>query len=101
MVLKAQGYSGQGFSPRGEKARYVLPPAFRNAIAPGKDDTRTLCLVKHDRWNCLAGFGLARTESFEAQLDREENNAVKLGKEKLPITPILAYRLLDQTKERS
>jgi MraZ protein len=81
VALKAQGYSGQGFSPRGEKARYVLPPAFRNAIAPNKDDARTLCLVKHDRWNCLTGFGLARTESFEAQLDREEDNAVRLGKE--------------------
>lgn len=81
MALKAQGYSGQGFSPRGEKGRYVLPPAFRNAIAPSASDARTLCLAKHDRWNCLTGFGLARTESFEAQLDREEDNAVKLGKD--------------------
>jgi len=75
------GYSGQGFSPRGEKGRYVLPPAFRNAIAPAAADTRTLCLVKHDRWNCLAGFGLARTESFDEQVGREEDNAVRLGKE--------------------
>ena len=78
-VAKAPaGYSGQGFSPRGDKGRYVLPPAFRNAIAPGPTDERTLCLAKHDRWNCLTGFGLARTESFEAQLDREEDNAVRL-----------------------
>jgi len=75
------GYSGQGFSPRGEKGRYVLPPAFRNAIAPDVGDTRTLCLAKHDRWNCLTGFGLARTASFDAQIDREEDNAVKLGKD--------------------
>src|SRR5690606_206023 len=75
------GYSGQGFSPRGDKSRYVLPPAFRNAIAPTDKDPRTLCLVKHDRWNCLTGFGLARTETFDAQLDREEDNAVRLGKE--------------------
>ena len=65
------GYSGQGFSPRGEKGRYVLPPAFRNAIASGPDDPRTLCLARHDRWNCLTGFGLSRTDSFEAQLGRE------------------------------
>jgi len=74
----AGGYSGQGFSPRGEKGRYVLPPAFRNAIAANGADSR-LCLAKHDRWNCLAGFGLARTETFEAQLDREEDNAVARG----------------------
>jgi MraZ protein len=75
------GYSGQGFSLRGEKDRYVLPPAFRNAIAPAADAPRTLCLAKHDRWNCLTGFGLSRTESFEELLDREEDNAIKLGKE--------------------
>ena len=78
MALKAPGgYSGQGFSPRGEKGRYVLPPAFRNAIAPTDKDPRTLCLVKHDRWNCLSGFGLSRTATFEAQLEREEDNAVR------------------------
>ncbi len=81
MALKAPGYSGQGFSPRGEKGRYVLPPAFRHAIAPGKDDDRTLCLAKHDRWKCLIGFGLARTASFDEQLDREEESALRLGKE--------------------
>ena len=80
MAKAPAGYSGQGFSPRGDKGRYVLPPAFRNAIAPTDKDPRTLCLVKHDRWNCLTGFGLARTDSFEAQLDREEDNAVRLGK---------------------
>lgn len=77
----ASGYSGQGFSPRGEKGRFVLPPAFRNAIASGKDDPRTLCLAKHDRWNCLTGFGLARTETFDAQLDREEEGALRLQRE--------------------
>ena len=75
------GYSGQGFSLRGEKGRYVLPPAFRNAIAPGDSSPRTLCLAKHDRWNCLTGFGLDRTASFEGQIDREEDNAVRLGKD--------------------
>jgi len=81
-VAKApSGYRGQGFSPRGDKGRYVLPPAFRNAIAPTERDPRTLCLVKHDRWNCLMGFGLARTETFEELLDREESNAVALRKE--------------------
>ena len=81
MAKAPSGYSGQGFSPRGDKGRYVLPPAFRNAIAPGERDPRTLCLVKHDRWNCLTGFGLASTDGFEQQLDREENSALRLHKE--------------------
>ena len=75
------GYSGQGFSLRGEKGRYVLPPAFRNAIAPDADAPRVLCVAKHDRWPCLSGFGLDRTASFEDQLDREEENAVRRGQE--------------------
>jgi hypothetical protein len=28
-----------------------------------------------------AGFGLARTESFDEQIGREEDNAVRLGKD--------------------
>lgn len=55
----------------------MLPPSFRKAIAPTEDDPRTLCLAKHDRWNCLVGFGLARTDTFEAQLDREEEAALR------------------------
>jgi len=77
----ASGYSGQGFSPRGEKGRYVLPPAFRNAIAPTSADERVLCVAKHDRWNCLTGFGLGRKATFEAQLDREQESALRLGRE--------------------
>jgi MraZ protein len=81
-VAKAPaGYSGQGFSPRGEKCRYVLPPAFRNAIAPTPGDARTLCLAKHDRWNCLTGFGIARTETFDTLAGIDEDNAIRLGKE--------------------
>ena len=81
MAKAPAGYRGQGFSPRGDKGRYVLPPAFRNAIAPGERDPRTLCLAKHDRWNCLTGFDIARTETFEAQLDREQDSAISLKKE--------------------
>ena len=81
MAASAPGYSGQGFSLRGEKGRYVLPPAFRNAIAPVADAPRTLCLAKHDRWNCLTGFGLARTAGFNAMLEREEERATRLGQD--------------------
>jgi MraZ protein len=75
------GYSGQGFSPRGEKGRYVLPPTFRKAIAPAESAPRTLCLGKHDRWNCLVGFGLDRTASFESLIDRAEESALRAGKD--------------------
>ena len=74
------GYSGQAYSPAGDKGRYVLPPLFRKAVKESSD-SRTLCLTKHDRWNCLVGFGLSRKLEFEAQLDREEDRATALGKD--------------------
>lgn len=72
------GYSGQAFSPAGDKGRFVLPSAFRKAV---KDSSggRVLCLAAHDRFDCLIGFGLSRTEKLEAQLEREEERAIRLG----------------------
>lgn len=76
MSLGAGKYSGQGFSLRGEKGRYVLPPIFRKAVKDSSDG-RVLCLAKHERWNCLVGFGLSRRLELEAQLDREERIAIE------------------------
>ncbi len=74
------GYSGQGFSLKGEKGRYVLPPAFRKAVKESSDG-RVLCLAKHERWSCLTGFGLSRREEFADQIDREEERAIRLGQD--------------------
>jgi MraZ protein len=71
-------YSGQGFSLRGEKGRFVLPPAFRKPVAQSSDG-KTLCLGKHERWNCLTGFGLSRSAELEAQIEREEDRAIRTG----------------------
>jgi MraZ protein len=72
-------YSGQGFSPIGEKGRFVLPPDFRKAVKESGEGERVLCLAKHDRWRCLVGFGLSRLVTLEDQLDREERNALDRG----------------------
>ncbi len=74
-------YSGQGFSLRGEKGRFVLPPQFRKSVRESSDGNRTLCLAKHERWNCLTGFGLSRRDAFAAQLDREEEIALQAARE--------------------
>ncbi len=68
----AISYSGMDFSLRGEKNRFVLPPQFRKIVKQSSGDSRILCLDKHERWNCLTGFGLSRQNEFAAQLDREE-----------------------------
>jgi MraZ protein len=74
------GYSGQAYSPAGDKGRFVLPPLFRKAVKDSSDG-RVLCLSKHDRWNCLVGFGLSRKDELEVQLDREEEAAFKFGRD--------------------
>ncbi len=73
------GYNGQAYSPAGEKGRFVLPPAFRKAVKESSGGNRTLCLAAHDRFDCLIGFGLSRTEKLDVQLDREEERAIRLG----------------------
>ncbi len=73
-------YSGQGFSLRGEKGRFVLPPQFRKSVRDSSDN-RILCLAKHERWNCLTGFGLSRKNAFFAQIEREEGLAIQRGQD--------------------
>ena len=81
MEGQAISYSGQGFSLRGEKGRFVLPPQFRKSVRESSEGNRTLCLAKHERWNCLTGFGLSRKDAFTAQIDREEMLAIQRGHE--------------------
>lgn len=75
------GYSGQAYSPAGDKGRFVLPPDFRKAVKESSASSKILCLAKHDRWKCLVGFGLSRHDELEDQLDREEDRAIRAGKE--------------------
>ncbi|MFN2098584.1 division/cell wall cluster transcriptional repressor MraZ [Altererythrobacter sp. MF3-039] len=72
------GYSGQAYSPAGDKGRFTLPPLFRKAVRESSEG-RILCLAKHDRWDCLTGFGLSRKPELEDQLDREEERAIRTG----------------------
>lgn len=74
-------YSGQAYSLGGDKGRYVLPPAFRKAVKDSSDGARTLCLVAHERFDCLIGFGLSRIAKLHEQLEREEERAIRLGQD--------------------
>jgi MraZ protein len=56
----------------------VLPSAFRKAVKDSSNG-RILCLAAHDRFACLVGFGLSRTDKLETQLEREEERAIRLG----------------------
>lgn len=74
-------YSGQGFSLQGDKGRFVLPPQLRKMVKDSSGGAKVLCLAKHDRWQCLTGFGLSRKDDLAAQLDREEALAAQAGRD--------------------
>jgi MraZ protein len=78
-VSASTGYSGQAFSPAGDKGRFVLPPDFRNAIKDKSDGAKTLCLARHHKWPCLVGFDLGYESQLEDQLAYEEEMAVRAG----------------------
>lgn len=77
-------YNGQGFSLKGEKDRFVLPPDFRKALKESGADAagharKELCLQLHPDFPCLVAFGLGREAELDAQLDKEEENALRRG----------------------
>ena len=77
-------FNGQGFSLKGEKDRFVLPPDFRKALREsGTDETgavrKELCLQLHPDFPCLIAFGLGREAELDDLLDREEENALRRG----------------------
>jgi MraZ protein len=72
-------YSGQGFSPKGDKDRFVLPAGFRKSVTESSEGKGVLLVSKHDKWECLIGYGLSRRDGFEAQIDREEELAARTG----------------------
>ena len=78
-MAAAGAYNGQAYSPIGDKGRFVLPPAFRKEVKAASGGSKTLCLMVHDRFDCLVGFGLSRIDKLHEQLDREEERAIRLG----------------------
>ncbi len=79
MASAAQGYYGNGFSPRGEKDRYVLPGDFRAAVLTASANQPILCLDTHHQLPCLVGFGLSRADGFADQISHEERIALERG----------------------
>lgn len=76
----AMQYWGQGFSPRGDKHRFVLPADFRSAVKEASGNNRILCLDKHTSLPAMVGFGLDRTRYFHIELEEEKQQAKEDGK---------------------
>ncbi len=71
-------YFGNGFSPRGDKSRFVLPTDFRTTVQAASD-AQILCLDLHHKLPCMVGFGLSRANGFGDQILHEERVALERG----------------------
>jgi len=72
-------YRGQDFSLLRDKGRFVLPARFRKTIKDSSGGRPVICLLRHNRWPCLSGFGLSFADGFDALLDREQAEADRKG----------------------
>ena len=81
-------YSGQGFSPKGDKERFVLPANFRKAVTESSGSKNLLLVSKHPTWECLVGYGESRRDGLLAEIDRAEELAARAGQ---PFDRDMAY----------
>lgn len=79
-VSGVYAYSGSGISAIDDKGRLSVPAFLRKDLIASSDG-RTVCVGKHEKWDCLVGFGLSRKIDMLADIDREENNAIARGEE--------------------
>lgn len=77
-VSGVYAYSGSGISAIDDKGRLSVPAFLRKDLIASSDG-RTVCVGKHEKWDCLVGFGLSRKIDMLADIDREENNAIARG----------------------
>lgn len=68
-------YSGSGISAIDDKGRLSVPAFLRKDLIASSDG-RVLCLGKHEKWDCLVGFGLSRKIDMLAEIDKEEEIAI-------------------------
>ena len=75
MTGRSAIYSGQFLSPKGDKDRYVLPANFRRTVTESSSGKNLLLVAKHEKWECLIGYGESRRDGLLDQIDREEQLA--------------------------
>lgn len=76
MASRPYIYSGQGFSLQRDKSRFVLPTQFRGTVKESSGRA-VVCFAKHDRWDCLTGYGLSRVDEFDQLIREEQANAIQ------------------------
>lgn len=70
-------FGGHGFSPKGDKGRYVLPAQFRKLVTESSGGENTLHVTRHDDLNCLIGFGKSYYDKLDSKIDQDHDLAIR------------------------
>lgn len=72
-------YGGHGFSPKGDKGRYVLPASFRKLVTESSRGENVLHVTRHENLDCLIGFGKSHYDNLASQIDQDYRDALQSG----------------------
>jgi MraZ protein len=84
-------YTGQGFSPKGDKDRYVLPATFRSRVTESSGNQNLLLVTLHPVYNCLVGYGTSHRDRQARLIDARAEAAYLAGEEFNPDSANAAF----------
>jgi MraZ protein len=70
---------GQGFSPKGDKERFVLPADIRRIVSEASHKETVMLVAKDDEWNCLIACGLSYSDQLAEEIRAERAAALANG----------------------
>jgi MraZ protein len=72
-------YMGQGFSPKGDKERFVLPADVRRIVAEASNEKTVMLVAKDEQWECLMASGLSYGQQLAEEIRAERAAALANG----------------------
>jgi MraZ protein len=72
-------YIGQGFSPKGDKDRFVLPADVRKLVTDASGDKNIMVVGKHEEWDCLICCGTSYSTQLAGEIRDEHQLALSNG----------------------
>jgi len=70
---------GQGFSPKGDKERFVLPADVRRIVTEASTNQTLMLVAKDDEWECLIACGTSYTQQLAEEIRAERAAALAKG----------------------
>jgi MraZ protein len=70
---------GQGFSPKGDKERFVLPADIRKIVSEASGNLTEMLVAKHEEWDCLIACGTSYSQQLADEIRAEHAAAMANG----------------------